>query len=122
MDTDQLHHLLNASTAEDHASSECPEVVINQEVLARSVDGYYYWGVVLQHDQQQDLYIIEDLDSRQQLMMVSSDFITETQDAARSVLQLYDRALAPQVLSPNCFLPGRCIPYKVLIHYHLVLI
>ena len=99
-----------ASTTTNTNSSEHPEIVINQEVLARSVDGYYYWGVVLQHDQQQDSYIIEDLDSRQQLRMARSDFITETQDAARSVLQLYDRALAPRVLSPNCFLPGRCVP------------
>ena len=85
--------------------------LINQEVLARSTDGYYYWGVVLQYDPQQDVYIVEDLDSRQQLMMARSDFITETQDAARAVLQLYDRALAPRVLSPNCFLPGGCYSY-----------
>ena len=84
--------------------------LINQEVLSRSTDGYYYWGVVLQYDPQQDVYIVEDLDSRQQLMMARSDFITETQDAARAVLQLYDRALAPRVLSPNCFLPGGCAP------------
>ena len=91
----------------DHSSHH---ELTNQEVLARSIDGYYYWGVVLQYNHQQDLYIVEDLDSRQQLMMGRSDFITETQDAARAVLQLYDRALAPRVLSPNCFLPGRCAP------------
>ena len=112
---DSVESQPQATTTTNTTSFEHPEVVINQEVLARSVDGYYYWGVVLQHDQQQDSYIIEDLDSRQQLMMARSDFITETQDTARSVLQLYDRALAPRVLSPNCFLPGRCIPYKVLI-------
>ena len=50
---------------------------------------------MLQYDHQQDLYIVEDLDSRQQLMMGRSDFITETQDAACAVLQLNDRALAP---------------------------
>ena len=91
-----------SSTTEHSSYSE----LINQEVLARSIDGYYYWGVVLQYDHRQDLYIVEDLDCRQQLMMARSDFITETQDAARAVLQLYDRALAPRVLSPNCFLPG----------------
>lgn len=92
------------------ATSSSPDhlnYVINQEVLARSMDGCYYWGVVLQYNQQPDSYIVEDLDSRQQLMMTRSDFITETQDGARTVLQLYDRALAPRVLSPNCFLPGR---------------
>ena len=102
-----------ANTSSSSEPSSHPEV-INQEVLARSVDGYYYWGVVLQYDHQQDLYVVEDLDSRQQLMMGRSDFITETQDAARSVLQLYDRALAPRVLSPNCFLPGRCVPQNFI--------
>ena len=99
-----------SSSSEPSSHSE----VINQEVLARSVDGYYYWSVVLQYDHQQDSYVVEDLDSRQQLRMGRSDFITETQDATRSVLQLYDRALAPRVLSPNCFLPGRCIPQKFI--------
>ena len=106
-----------ANTSSSSEPSSHPEV-INQEVLARSVDGYYYWGVVLQYDHQQDSYIVEDLDSRQQLMMGRSDFITETQDAARSVLQLYDRALAPRVLSPNCFLPGRCVFPKNLYTIH----
>jgi len=107
-----------SSSSPDHLSY--PNV-INQEVLARSMDGCYYWGVVLQYNQQQDSYIIEDLDSRQQLMMTRSDFITETQDAARTVLQLYDRALAPRILSPNCFLPGRCVTkHKVLVHIKLI--
>lgn len=104
-----------AGPSQPQATSSSPEnssylEIINQEVLARSVDGYYYWGVVLHYDHQQDLFIVEDLDSRQQLMMSRADFVTEMQDAPRRVLQLYDRALAPRILFPNCFLPGRRIP------------
>ena len=103
---------ITATTTSSTGNSSYIEL-INQEVLARSTDGYYYWGMVLQYDPQQDVYIVEDLDSRQQLMMARSDFITETQDAARAVLQIYDRALAPRVLSPNCFLPGGYAPYNL---------
>lgn len=109
-----------ANTSSSSEPSSHPEV-INQEVLARSVDGYYYWGLVLQYDHQRDSYIVEDLDSQQQLMMGRSDFITETQDAARSVLQLYDRALAPRVLSPNCFLPGRRVPQEFMYNPQFIL-
>ena len=108
---DQPQATTTFSSSPEHLSF--PDV-INQEVLARSMDGYYYWGLVLQYDHQRDLYIVEDLDSHQQLMMTRADFITETQDDARIVLQLYDRALAPRVLSPNCFLPGT---YYTILHY-----
>ncbi|XP_065886335.1 von Willebrand factor A domain-containing protein 3B-like isoform X2 [Dysidea avara] len=87
-------------------SSIDSEQILNQEVLARSTDGYYYWGVVLQHQDHQDLYTIEELDTHQRLLMNRSDFITDVQDAAHPVLRLYDRAVAPRLCSPNCFLPG----------------
>ena len=94
-------------------SSIDSEQILNQEVLARSTDGYYYWGVVLQHQDHQDLYTIEELDTHQRLLMNRSDFITDVQDAAHPVLRLYDRAVAPRLCSPNCFLPGTYL-YRML--------
>ena len=92
--------------SEQSPSSTDSEQVLSQEVLARSTDGYYYWGMVLQHQDHQDLYTIEELDTHQHLLMNRSDFITDVQDAAHPVLRLYDKALAPRICSPNCYLPG----------------
>jgi len=98
-------------------SSVDSEQVLNQEVLAKSTDGYYYWGVVLQHQDHQDLYTIEELDTHLHLLINRSDFITDVQDSTHPVLRMYDRTLAPRLCSPNCYLPGMYRLYMLYVNH-----